>query len=86
PSFFVKIAKRHAIGFTMSARTYANIKDIPGSMAQNAFAYFKERDLWNTGLQDNSSRVNAMGWLQYGFITPLFYTRIEEMKLKRVSP
>ena len=82
PSFFVKIAKKHAIGFTMSARTYANIKDIPGSMAQNAFAYFKERDLWNTALQDNSSRINAMGWLQYGlhYATILYKDGRNEIK------
>ena len=43
PSFFVKVAKKHEIGFTVSARGYANINKISGSLAQNAFDYFLER-------------------------------------------
>lgn len=66
PSFFVKIKKKHVIGFTVAARAYGNIKDISGNAAQNAFAYLLQPSLWNTGLQEHSARLNAMGWLQYG--------------------
>ncbi len=67
PSFFAKIAKKHVVGFTISERNYSNIKDITGGLAQNAFAYFLERDLWNTPFHDSTTRVNAMSWLSYGF-------------------
>ena len=40
--------------------------DIPGATAQNAWAYLEEKDLWNKSLSDNSTRLNGMGWLQYG--------------------
>ncbi len=82
PSFFLKIAKKHEIGFTMEGRAYANIKNIPGNMAQNAFAYFQETDLWNTTFQDNSSRINSMGWLQYGlhYATVLYSEGRNELK------
>lgn len=66
PSFFVTIAKKHRIGFTMAARAYANIKDISGNAAQNAFDYLRNSSLWNMTSQDHSARVNGMGWLQYG--------------------
>jgi hypothetical protein len=66
PSFFMKIAGRHEIGFTMSARAYANVRDVTGNLGQNAFDYFLNGSLWNTALQDHSTRVNSMGWLQYG--------------------
>src|SRR5450755_2781068 len=36
PSFFVKIAKKHVIGFTIAERSYSNIKDISGNLAQNS--------------------------------------------------
>lgn len=82
PSFFVKIAHKHEIGLTVAGRAYANIKDIPGNMAQNAFVYFKEQDLWNTSLQDNSSRINSMGWMQYGlhYATVLYSGGNNELK------
>ncbi len=67
PSFFVKVAKRHEVGFTMAVRAYANIDNISGALGQNAFDYFLNKGLWNTNLQDNSVKVNAMSWLQYGF-------------------
>ncbi len=66
PSFFIKVAKKHEIGLTIAGRAYGNVDRIPGGMAQNAFAYFQERDLWNQPLMDNTTRVNSMGWLQYG--------------------
>jgi Family of unknown function (DUF5723) len=67
PSFFLKIAKKHVIGFTVSERSYSNIKNIPGNLAQNSFSYFLEPDLWNTTFHDSTSRVNAMNWISYGF-------------------
>jgi hypothetical protein len=66
PSFFVKIAKKHVIGFTIAERSYANIKDISGNLAQNSFAYLLQPDLWNTPFHDSTTRVNAMSWLSYG--------------------
>jgi Family of unknown function (DUF5723) len=66
PSFFVKIAKKHVIGLTIAERSYANIKDVSGNLAQNAFAYLLEPGLWNTSFHDNRTRVNTMSWLSYG--------------------
>src|ERR1700688_275891 len=36
PSFFVKVRKKHVIGFTIAERSYSNIKNIPGNLAQNS--------------------------------------------------
>jgi len=66
PSFFFKIAKKHEIGFTTAARFYANINNITGNMAENAYAYFRDPALWNFFLKDNTTRVNSLGWLEYG--------------------
>ncbi len=66
PSLFCKIAKRHAIGLTIAARSYTNIKDISGNLAQNAFDYFLNKDLWNTTFHENTARLNSMTWLEYG--------------------
>jgi Family of unknown function (DUF5723) len=81
PSFFVKIKKKHVVGFTMAARAYGNIKDITGNAAQNAYAYLLEPNLWNTGLQDHSARLNAMGWLQYGlhYATTIYSDGMNEL-------
>ena len=72
PSFFCKIAKKHTIGLTLAARSYTNIRDIPGNLAQNAFDYFVDKNLWNTNFQDNTTRINTMTWLEYG----LHYARV----------
>jgi hypothetical protein len=66
PSFFIKIANKHVVGFTMEERSYANIRNISGNVSQNAFAYLLERDLWNTPFHDSTARVNTMSWLSYG--------------------
>jgi hypothetical protein len=66
PSFFVKIAGKHEIGLTTSARAFVDVNNITGNLAQNFFDYFVGKDLWSTGLHDNSARLNAMAWLQYG--------------------
>ena len=66
PSVRFNIGADQSIGLTIAARSYENMHDIPGSTAQNAFAYLMEDDLWNKPLSDHSSRVYGMGWLQYG--------------------
>jgi len=67
PSFFIKVAKKHEIGLTVAGRAYGNVRNITGNLAQNAFDYFLNSSYWNTTFQDQSARVNAMGWLEYGF-------------------
>jgi Family of unknown function (DUF5723) len=64
PSFFIKLKNKQEIGFTMALRANANIKDISGNVAVNAFDFL--RGFPNTDFSDNSARVNAMGWLEYG--------------------
>ena len=66
PSFRLSLGKDQSIGLSIAARGYANIRNLPGSTAENAWAYLGESDLWNKSLSDNSSRLNGMGWLQYG--------------------
>jgi Family of unknown function (DUF5723) len=66
PSFRLSLGDGQSIGLTIAARGYANIRNIPGSTAENAWAYLGESDLWNRSLSDNSTRLNGMGWLQYG--------------------
>ena len=67
PSFFVKIAKKHSIGFTVTGRSYSNIKDISGNLAQNSFAFTYWNQAFGTLFRDSTTRVNAMSWLSYGF-------------------
>jgi hypothetical protein len=66
PSIRFNIGPSQSIGLTVAARSYENIHDLPGTTGQNAFAYLMQPDLWNKPLSDHSSRLNAMGWLQYG--------------------
>jgi len=66
PSFRFNIGSDQSIGLTIAARSNENMRDLPGSTAQNAFAYLMQTDLWNKPLSDHSSRVNGMGWLEYG--------------------
>jgi hypothetical protein len=82
PSFFIKIAKKHVVGFTIAERSYSNIKDISGSLAQNSFAYLLEPGLWNTAFHDSTTRVNAMNWLSYGlhYATVLYCKGRSELK------
>ena len=67
PSFQLALGNDQQIGFTIAARGYANIRDLPGSTAENAWAYLQDPHLWNRPLSDNSTRLNGMGWLEYGF-------------------
>jgi hypothetical protein len=82
PSFFIKIAKKHAIGLTISGRAYVNIKDISGNFAQNAYDYFLRQNLWNTTFHDNTARLNSMGWLEYGlrYATVVYSKGRDELK------
>ncbi|HET6256164.1 MAG TPA: DUF5723 family protein [Puia sp.] len=66
PSFFMKIKKKHEIGLTTAVRGMANIRDITGNAAQNAFDYLLSGSLWNTTFQEQSARLNGMGWIEYG--------------------
>ena len=72
PSFHMQIAKDQEIGFTLASRSYVNINGFTGHVAQNAFDYLKNRGLWDTDFQDNSTRFNGMNWLEYG----LHYARV----------
>jgi hypothetical protein len=82
PSFFMKIAKKHEIGFTIAGRSYANIKDISGNLAQNSFDYFLSSGLWNTDFHDYKTKLNSMGWMQYGlhYATVIYSNRRNELK------
>ncbi|MHA4806913.1 DUF5723 family protein [Flavitalea flava] len=66
PSFHLEIAPKQVIGFTLVSRSYANIKDIPGHVGQNAYAYLLANDLWNTPYSDHTTKLNGMDWLEYG--------------------
>src|SRR6185437_16780911 len=66
PSVRFNIGTDQSIGLTIAARSYENMHDLPGTTAQTAFAYLMQSDLWNKPLRDHSSRLNGMGWLQYG--------------------
>lgn len=65
PSFFVKIKKKHEIGFSMGLRANGNVRNISGNVAENAFDFL--RGFPNINFSDNTARVNTMGWLEYGF-------------------
>lgn len=66
PSFSLALDSNRSIGLTIAARGYGNIRDLPGSTAENAWAYLQDPDLWNRPLSDNSTRLNGMSWLEYG--------------------
>jgi len=82
PSFFMKIKKKHEIGLTTALRGMANIRNITGNAGQNAFDYLLSSNLWNTNFQDQSARVNAMGWAEYGlhYATVLYDDGRDELK------
>jgi hypothetical protein len=60
------IGKKSEIGFSTAQRSYANVNDITGHFAQNAFAYLLEQDLWKTTFLDNTAKLNSMAWVEYG--------------------
>ena len=68
---------------TIAGRAYANVRNISGNLGQNAFAYFLQNDLWNTDFHDNTTRVNSMGWLEYGlhYATVLYSEGRDELKV-----
>ena len=66
PSVRFNVGTNQSIGLMTVARSYTNMRDLPGSTAQSAYAYLLQADLWNKPLSDHRSRLNGMGWLQYG--------------------
>jgi hypothetical protein len=66
PSFHMQIAKTQEIGFTLVSRSYVNINDFSGHLAESAFDYLQNRGLWNTAFHDNTTRFDGMNWLEYG--------------------
>src|ERR1700761_6975081 len=67
PSFQLALEHNQSVGFSIAARGAASIRNIPGTTAQNAFAYLKEPDLWNTNFSDNTTHMQGMEWLEYAF-------------------
>jgi hypothetical protein len=67
PSFQLALPNRQSVGFTIANRTSASIRSIPGATGQNAYFYLKDPDLWATSFTDNSTRLNGMNWMDYGF-------------------
>jgi hypothetical protein len=82
PSFMMSVGEKSAIGLTTGARFYANINNITGHFGQNAFVYLQEQDLWNKTFRDNTAKLNAMGWLEYGltYATVVYAKRKSELK------
>jgi hypothetical protein len=67
PSFQATIGKDQVVGFTLLSRTYANINNFTGNVAQNAYDYMRNQRQWNQSFHDNTTRINGMSWLEYGF-------------------
>jgi len=67
PSFQAEIKEGQTIGFTFRARAFANIDNFTGHVAQNAFDYMRNKILWYKPFHDNSTRIDGMAWLEYGF-------------------
>jgi hypothetical protein len=78
----MKIKKKHEIGLTTALRGMSSIRDITGNAGQNAFDYLLSSSLWNTTFQEQSARVNAMGWMEYGlhYATVLYGDGQDELK------
>ncbi|HLZ88277.1 MAG TPA: DUF5723 family protein, partial [Puia sp.] len=66
PSFQLALPNRQSIGLTIANRLSANVRDIPGATAENAYAYLRSPGLWDTTFTDGSTRVNGMDWMEYG--------------------
>ncbi|PWT77672.1 MAG: hypothetical protein C5B59_03445 [Bacteroidetes bacterium] len=79
PSFFKQIAKGQSIGFSFAIRSYINVHDVTGHLAQNTFTDFNEKDLWNREWHDQSAKINSAGWFEYG----LHYAKIISTKKNR---
>jgi len=67
PSFQLALPNGQSVGFHIADRLAANVRNIPGATAENAYAYLKDPTLWGTNFSDQSTRVNGMNWLEYGF-------------------
>ena len=83
PSFNITVAKKHVIGLTIASRSYGNIRNVSGHLGQNAFAYLREKDLWNTSFADNRTTLNLMSWLDYGlhYATVIYSRGQDELKV-----
>ncbi|HEY4065094.1 MAG TPA: DUF5723 family protein [Puia sp.] len=68
PSFQLQLPGpgNQAIGLTIASRSYANIRNIPGHVAQSAYDFLLNQGLWNTPFSDHSSQLEGMSWLEYG--------------------
>jgi len=67
PSIQWALPNGQSVGFHIANRISANVRNIPGATAQNAFDYLRSPALWDTTFSDQSTRVNGMNWLEYGF-------------------
>jgi hypothetical protein len=67
PSVQLALPYGQSVGFSIANRTSVSIRDIPGSTAENAYAYLRSPALWDTTLSDGSTRLDGMNWLEYGF-------------------
>jgi len=67
PSIQWALPYGQSVGFHMANRISANVRNIPGATAQNAFDYLRSSALWDTTFSDQSTKVNGMNWLEYGF-------------------
>jgi len=81
PSFQATITEGQTIGFTFRARAYANINDFTGHVAQNSYDYMRNQILWNKPFHDNSTRINGMAWLEYGFYYAVTISKNSESEL-----
>ncbi len=82
PSFMVNFAKKHAIGFTTGARYYMTASDVPGHQAENAYREFRDTSLWGIDWVDNTSRVNLLGWFEYGLTYAVVLYNKDKSELK----
>lgn len=82
PSFFMTIKKKHEIGLTAGLRAAGNIRNITGNAGQNAFDYLLASSLWNTTYQEQSAKINGMGWMEWGlhYATVLYGDGRNELK------
>jgi len=68
PSFQLQLPTtvNSVIGLTIASRSYANIRNIPGHVAQSAYDHLLNQGLWNAPFSDHSTQMDALSWLEYG--------------------
>lgn len=67
PSIQWALPNGQSVAFHIANRISSSVRNIPGATAENAYAYLKDPTLWGTGFSDQTSKVNGMNWLEYGF-------------------